>query len=93
MARKFISSSGIVFINGTVVPMAGLIDDLIVAPLGLALMRKLIPDIGVMEKQERAQKDVKQILPWVILSLVVFTILVLVWLGLLIYLIVKFITG
>ena len=74
-------------------PMPGLVDDLVVVPLGLALMRKFIPDISIMEKRNRAQAGVRQILPWAIFSLVVATILVLVWLGIIIYIIVRLTTG
>ncbi len=33
------------------IPMSGWLDDLVVVPLGLALMRKFIPDIGVLERR------------------------------------------
>jgi|SRR4030042_1890855 len=74
-------------------PMPGLVDDLIVVPLGLALMRKFIPDISIMEKRNRAQASVRQILPWAIFSIVVAAFLVLVWLGVIIYIIVRLTTG
>jgi uncharacterized membrane protein YkvA (DUF1232 family) len=75
------------------IPMAGWLDDLVVVPLGLALMRKLIPSINVMEKRDRAQASVRRIILWTVLSLVVAFILVLLGLGLLIYIIVRLITG
>jgi uncharacterized membrane protein YkvA (DUF1232 family) len=75
------------------IPMSGLLDDLIVVPLGLTLMRKFIPDIGILEKQQRTEASVKKVLPWIIFSFVVFVILSLVWLGVLIYFIVKLIAG
>lgn len=75
------------------IPMAGLLDDLIVVPLGLNLMRKFIPDIGILEKQQRAEASVRKALPWIIFSFVVFVILALVWLGLIIYFIVKLVAG
>jgi len=75
------------------IPMSGWLDDLVVAPLGLALMRKFIPDVSVMERKERAQENVKQILFWTILSITIAIILGLIWLGILIYFVVKIMQG
>jgi hypothetical protein len=76
-----------------VIPLAGWVDDLIVVPVGFALTRLLTPGINVVEKQQRAQKDVKRIIFWAIFSILAVVLLVLAWLGLLIYLIIRLITG
>jgi uncharacterized membrane protein YkvA (DUF1232 family) len=75
------------------IPLSGWLDDLVVAPLGLALMRKIIPDISIMETRDRAQASVGRIVLWTTLSLMVAIILGLLWLGLLIYIIVRLSTG
>ena len=74
------------------IPVAGWIDDLIVVPLGLALLRKITPGVDIMEKRVRAQAKVRRIILWTVLSLVVTTLLGLLWLGLLIYIIVRLVT-
>jgi uncharacterized membrane protein YkvA (DUF1232 family) len=75
------------------IPIAGWLDDLVVVPLGLALVRKITPGIDVVERRNRAQASVRRILLWTMLSLVVAILLVLLWLGLLVYIIVRLITG
>ena len=75
------------------IPVAGWLDDLVVVPLGLALVRKITPGIDVVEKRDRAQASVRRILLWTMLSLVVAILLGLLWLGLLIYIIVRLIIG
>ena len=55
-------------------------------------MRKLTPGIDVVEKRDRAQASVRRILLWTVLSLLVAILLGLLWLGLLIYIIVRLIT-
>jgi uncharacterized membrane protein YkvA (DUF1232 family) len=75
------------------IPLAGWVDDLVVVPLGLALVRIITPGINIVETRNRAQKDVKQILFWAVISLVVAVLLGLLWLGLLVYIIVRLITG
>ena len=75
------------------IPISGWLDDLVVIPLGLALVRKLTPGVDVVEKRDRAQASVRRILLWTVLSLVVAILLGLLWLGLLIYIIVRLITG
>ena len=72
------------------IPFAGWLDDLIVVPLGLALVRKITPGIDVVEKRAKAEASVRRILLWTVLSVVVATLLGLLWLGLLIYIIVRF---
>ena len=74
------------------IPFAGWLDDLIVVPLGLALVRKITPSFDIVEKRNRAQATVRRILLWTILSLLVVILLGLLWLGLLIYIIVKLIS-
>jgi uncharacterized membrane protein YkvA (DUF1232 family) len=76
-----------------VIPLSGWVDDLIVVPLGFALTRLLTPGINVVEKQQRAQKDVKRIIFWAIFSVLAVVFLVLAWFGLLVYLIIRLITG
>src|SRR4030042_864609 len=71
------------------IPMSGWLDDLVVVPLGLAIMRKIIPDINVLEKKERAQASVRRVLLCAMVSLVIAVFLLVVWLGLLIYIIVR----
>jgi hypothetical protein len=75
------------------IPFAGWLDDLIVVPLGLAIVRKITPGFDVIEKRNRAQSTVRRILFWTSLSLVVVILLGLLWLGLLVYIIVRLITG
>jgi uncharacterized membrane protein YkvA (DUF1232 family) len=76
-----------------VIPFAGWLDDLIMIPLGLALLRVITPGIDIIEKKNRAQSSVKRILFWIIFSLVVAILFGLAWLGLLIYVIVKLTTS
>jgi uncharacterized membrane protein YkvA (DUF1232 family) len=53
------------------IPIAGWLDDLIVVPLGLALVRIITPGIDVVKTRNRAQASVGRILLWTMLSLVV----------------------
>ena len=75
------------------IPVSGWLDDLVVVPLGLALVRKITPGIDAVEKRDRAQASVRRSLLWTMLALVVAILLGLLWLGLLIYIIVRLITG
>jgi uncharacterized membrane protein YkvA (DUF1232 family) len=75
------------------IPLAGWLDDLVVVPLGLALIRQFTPGFNVLEKRDRARASVRRILLWTILALAVVIFLGLLWFGLLIYLIVRLITG
>ena len=75
------------------IPIAGWLDDLVVVTLGLALMREITPGVDVVEKRERAQASVRRMLLWTMLSLMVVILLGLLWLGLLVYIIVRLITG
>ena len=76
-----------------VIPLSGWLDDLIVVPLGFALVRLLTPGINVEEKKNRAEKGVKKVLFWAIFSLAILALLILAWLGLLVYIIVRLIAG
>ena len=73
------------------IPASGWLDDLVIVPLALALVRKITPSIDVVEKRYRAQASVRRILLWTMLSLVVAILLGLLWVGLLIYIIVRLI--
>jgi uncharacterized membrane protein YkvA (DUF1232 family) len=75
------------------IPFAGWLDDIIVVPLGLALIRVFTPGIDIVGKRARAQTSVKRIILWTIFSLAVAVLLGLAWLGLLIYFIVRLISG
>jgi uncharacterized membrane protein YkvA (DUF1232 family) len=75
------------------IPISGWLDDIVVVPLGLALVRKFTPDIDVVERRDRARASVGRILLWTMLSLVVAILLGLLWLGLLVYIIVRLISG
>jgi uncharacterized membrane protein YkvA (DUF1232 family) len=75
------------------IPFAGWLDDLIVVPLGLALVKICTPGFDVVGKRARAQASVKRIILWTIFSLAVVILLGLAWLGLIIYVIVRLITG
>jgi uncharacterized membrane protein YkvA (DUF1232 family) len=75
------------------IPFAGWLDDLIVVPLGLALVRIITPGINIIEKRNKAQTSVRRIFFWTALSLGVFILLVLSCLGLLIYIVVRAITS
>jgi uncharacterized membrane protein YkvA (DUF1232 family) len=74
------------------IPFAGWLDDLIVVPLGLALARQITPGFDIIEKRNRTQVTVKRIFLWTMLSISVIILLGLIWLGLLIYSIVKLIS-
>ena len=75
------------------IPMSGWLDDLVVVPLGLAVMRKLIPDINLMERRSRAEAGVRQVLLWTIISLAIAAFLVIAWLGMIIYIIVRLVAS
>lgn len=71
------------------IPFAGWLDDLLVVPMGFTALRKFTPGFDVVEKRSRAEKNVRRILLWVILSATAWILLFLACLGLLIYLIIK----
>jgi hypothetical protein len=74
------------------IPFAGWLDDLVVVPLGLAVVRIITPGFDVLEKRERAQKSIRRILFWIALSLSVAILLGLLWLGLIVYIIIRLVT-
>lgn len=71
------------------IPLSGWMDDLVVAPLGLLLMRKFIPDIGIMEKRDRVHASVGKILFKVAVSLLIAALLAALWIGIIIFVIVR----
>lgn len=75
------------------IPFAGWLDDIIAVPLGLALVRRFTPGVDVVEKSSRAHSSVKRIVLWTALGLVVFVLLGLLWLAILIYFIVRLVSG
>jgi uncharacterized membrane protein YkvA (DUF1232 family) len=75
------------------IPFAGWLDDILIVPLGLTVLREITPGFNILEKRERAQAGVKRVLLWAALFVVVVIVLGLLWLGILIYLIVRLIAG
>lgn len=75
------------------IPMAGWLDDLIIVPVGIGLLRKITPGIDVMEKRKRAENSVKRILVWTILSLAAAILVGLAWVGLVVWMIVRLVGG
>jgi uncharacterized membrane protein YkvA (DUF1232 family) len=73
--------------------IAGWLDDLVIVPLGLALVRIITPGIDIVETRARAQKSVRHILLWTLFSLITAIMLGLLWLGLVVYFIVRLITS
>lgn len=73
------------------IPLSGLIDDLIVVPVGLALVRKLTPGIDIIETRNQAQAGTRRVVHRTIWLLVIVLTVGLLWLGLLIYIAVKLI--
>ena len=75
------------------IPFAGWLDDIIVVPVIVALVRKITPEIDVVEKRHRAQASVRRTVFRVILAIVITLLMILLFLGLLIYLMVRLIMG
>ena len=75
------------------IPFAGWLDDLLIVPLGFTALRIFTPGFDVVEKRSRAEKKVKRILFWLILAVTAWILLFLASLGLLIYVIVRLISG
>ena len=75
------------------IPISGWLDDLVVVPVGLALVRKMTPGIDVVEKRDKAQASVRRILLLTMLSLLVAILLGLLWLGILVYIIVRLVAS
>ena len=74
------------------VPFVGWLIDLIILPLGLVLVRIITPGFNIVEKSDKARATVRRILLWTLISILAAILLGLLWLGLLIYFIVKLIT-
>jgi uncharacterized membrane protein YkvA (DUF1232 family) len=74
------------------IPLAGWIDDIVVVPLGLILVRLFTPGMDVAAKKARAEASVKKIIFWTIFSIATVILLGLAWFGLLIYFIVRLVT-
>jgi uncharacterized membrane protein YkvA (DUF1232 family) len=75
------------------IPFSGWLDDLIVVPLAMILVRKITPGFDIVEKQNFAQKRIKRALFWTLAFIIAAILLGLLWFGLIIFLIVKLITG
>ncbi len=75
------------------IPFSGWLDDLIVVPIGFVLLRKFTPGFNLVEKRNRAQASVRRIVIWTIIALAASILLFITSLGLLVYLIVRLITG
>jgi uncharacterized membrane protein YkvA (DUF1232 family) len=73
------------------IPLAGWLDDIVVVPLGLALVRLITPGMDIVKTRARAHASVRRILLWTIFSLLTAVMLGLLWLGLVVYFIVKLI--
>ena len=73
------------------IPFSGWLDDLLIIPIGMALIRIITPAINIMEKRKRAQASVKRILLLATISIAVTVILGLFLLGLLICTVVRLI--
>ena len=73
------------------VPFAGWLDDLVVVPVGFALLRLITPDINVEEKRNTAQKGVRKVLFWTVVGVITAVLFGLTILGLLIFAIVRLI--
>jgi uncharacterized membrane protein YkvA (DUF1232 family) len=72
---------------------SGWLDDIIIVPLGFTLLRIFTPGMDVVEKRNRAETNVRKVLFWAVVSLVGLVLLVLAWIALLVYIIVRLITG
>jgi|GEM_PF-1922643 len=75
------------------IPMAGIIDEFIIIPLWLTLMRKIVPSIAIMEKRERAQASVRKIVVWTTISMIVFVSLIIIFIGVIVFIVIKLVIG
>jgi uncharacterized membrane protein YkvA (DUF1232 family) len=75
------------------IPLAGLIDDLIMVPLGLILLRHITPGLDLAEKREKAQSGAKRVINRALFVFILAILLGLAWFGLLVYILVRFIQG
>jgi uncharacterized membrane protein YkvA (DUF1232 family) len=76
-----------------VIFLSGWLDDLIIVPIGFALVRMFTPGIDVMEKKARAQAGIRRVIFWTLFTLTAVILSGLAWLGLLIYIIVRLVSG
>ena len=74
------------------IPVAGWLDDIVVVPLGLFIIRLMTPGINIVEKRARAQAGVKRVIFWTLFSILAIILLGLAWLGIIIFIIVKLVT-
>jgi len=75
------------------VPFAGWLDDIIIVPLGFALLRLITPGMDIIEKRDTAQKGVRKVVFWTVISLVGAVLVVLAFFGLMIWIVIRLITG
>ncbi len=75
------------------IPFSGWVDDIAIVPLGFMLLRLTTPGIDVVEKREKAQKSVRKVVFWTLLSLAGAALVGMACFALLIYGIVRLITG
>ena len=75
------------------IPFSGWLDDLIIVPTGLAIIRKITPGINVVEKRKWAQVRVRKIILWMVFSIFIAILLGFLWIGLIVYIFVRLITG
>jgi uncharacterized membrane protein YkvA (DUF1232 family) len=71
------------------IPLSGWLDDLVIVPLGLAVLRKVTTGFDVVNARARAETGVRRIMFWAVLALVVAVFWALLWLALLVFVIVK----
>lgn len=76
-----------------VIPFSGWIDDLTIIPLGFTLLRLITPGIDVKEKQDQAQNKVRKVVFWTIVAVTGLVLGGLACLALLVYALVKLISG
>jgi uncharacterized membrane protein YkvA (DUF1232 family) len=93
LAMIFIYIISPVDIIPDVVPFSGWVDDMAVVPLGFTLLRLFTPGLDVVEKQSQAQKGVRKVLFWTIVSLAGAALVGMTVFALLIYGLIRLITG
>ncbi len=75
------------------IPFAGWLYDLAMVPLGLTVVRKFTPGVDIGEKKTRAEASTRKVLSHVIFYVLIAMAVVLVWLGAVIFIIVKLVSG
>ena len=71
------------------IPLSGWLDDLIVVPLGFAVLRQTTPGIDVMKTKGRAEASVRRVVLWTMLGAGLVVLMGLLWISLLVYLVVR----